>query len=50
MSDPLANVMGATNAIQYETKLLGKVTLVGAGAGRLETAAGILQDLINIYK
>lgn len=50
MSNPLANVMGAANAIQYETRLLGKVTLVGAGAGRLETAAGILQDLISIYR
>ncbi len=49
MSNPLANVMGATNAIQYETDLLGLVTLIGAGAGRLETAAAVLEDLVSIF-
>jgi homoserine dehydrogenase len=38
------------NAIQYETDLLGIVTLIGPGAGRKETAAALLEDLITIYK
>ena len=48
LSDPLANIMGATNAITYECDLAGPITLVGAGAGRLETGYSILIDLINI--
>ena len=48
ITDPLANVGGATNAITYETALIGPVTLVGAGAGGQETAAGILADILAI--
>jgi homoserine dehydrogenase len=46
--DPLASVGGVTNAITYETDLLGPVTLVGPGAGRRETGFAILSDLIEI--
>jgi homoserine dehydrogenase len=48
VTDPLANVGGATNALTYHTDLLGPVTLVGAGAGGPETAAGILADLLTV--
>jgi homoserine dehydrogenase len=48
--DPLANIMGATNAITYECDLAGPITLVGAGAGRVETGYSILIDLINIQR
>lgn len=48
LSDPLAGVMGATNAITYHASLLGPITLVGAGAGGIETAAGILADIITL--
>ena len=37
LAHPLASVGGATNAVTYSTELLGDVTLVGPGAGRLET-------------
>jgi len=50
LSDPLANVMGATNAITYECDLAGPITLVGPGAGRIETGFSILIDLINIER
>lgn len=50
LSDPLANIMGATNAITYDCDLAGPVTLVGAGAGRIETGYSILIDLINIHR
>ncbi len=48
--DPLSGVMGASNAITYECDLAGPITLVGAGAGRVETGFSILIDLINIER
>jgi homoserine dehydrogenase len=48
LSNPLAAVSGATNAITYSTDLLGDVTLVGAGAGRLQTGFALLSDLLAI--
>ena len=50
LSNPLAQVMGATNAITYTTRYLGDVTLVGAGAGRLETGYALLADILSIYR
>lgn len=50
LSDPLASVTGATNAITLSTDLLGDVTLIGAGAGRLETGSAILSDLLAIQR
>lgn len=50
VTDPLANVSGATNAITYSTDLLGDVTLIGAGAGRRETGFALLADLIALHK
>jgi homoserine dehydrogenase len=46
---PLANVRGALNAITYTTDLLGEVTLIGAGAGRLQTGYALLNDLLAIH-
>lgn len=50
LSNPLAAVSGATNAITYSTDLMGDVTLVGAGAGRLQTGFGLLSDLLDINR
>jgi homoserine dehydrogenase len=50
LSNPLAGISGATNAILFHTKLLGNVTLIGPGAGRLETGYAVLEDLLAIYK
>ena len=50
LSDPLASVGGATNAITLETDLLGEVTLIGAGAGKRETGCAILSDLLAIHR
>ncbi len=49
MEHPLANVGGATNAVTYTTRLLGNVTLIGAGAGRLETGYALISDLLAIH-
>lgn len=50
MSDPLAAIEGATNAITFDCDLAGPITLVGAGAGRIETGYSLLIDLINIER
>ncbi len=49
-SHPLANVDGILNAITFTTDLLGDVTLIGPGAGRLETGYAIICDLLGIYR
>ncbi len=46
---PLANVGGATNAVTFTTRLLGDVTLIGSGAGRLETGYALLNDLLAVH-
>ena len=48
LSDPLSRVDGAMNAITLETDTLSSVTIIGPGAGRLETGQGLLSDLIAI--
>lgn len=48
LSHPLAGVMGATNALTFTTDMLGDVTIVGPGAGRMQTGFAILTDLLSI--
>ncbi len=50
LSDPLASVMGATNAITFETDLMGNITVIGKGAGKTETGFSILTDLLDIHR
>lgn len=50
LSHPLAGIMGATNALTVSTDTLGDVTVVGPGAGRIETGYSMLVDLIAIGK
>ena len=50
LSHPLAGVMGATNALTFTTDLLGDVTIVGPGAGRIETGFSILTDILSIHR
>ncbi|YCH06159.1 homoserine dehydrogenase [Arthrobacter sp. alpha11c] len=45
----LAGVSGATNAVSFDTDLLGAVTVSGPGAGRVETAYALLSDIIAIH-
>ena len=49
LTDPLASVGGATNALTFVTDLMGEVTIVGAGAGRIETGFSLLVDLLAIH-
>lgn len=48
-SHPLAGVSGATNAITFTTQLLGDVTIIGPGAGRLATGYALVEDLMAIH-
>jgi len=50
VSHPLAGVMGATNALTFATDMLGDVTIVGPGAGKIETGFSILTDLLTIHR
>lgn len=50
LTDPLAGVMGAQNALTFDTDLMGKVTIQGAGAGRIETGFSILSDMLAISR
>ena len=50
LSHPLAGVMGATNALTFTTDLLGDVTIVGPGAGKIETGFFILTDILSIHR
>jgi homoserine dehydrogenase len=44
---PLYGISGATNAITYSTDLLGDITLIGPGAGRMETGYAIIGDILS---
>lgn len=46
---PLANIPGATNAVSFDTDLLGTVTISGPGAGRTETAFALITDIVSIH-
>jgi homoserine dehydrogenase len=44
---PLYGISAATNAITYSTDLLGDITLIGPGAGRIETGYAIIGDILS---
>jgi len=49
LSDPLAGIMGANNALTFDMDLLGKVTIQGPGAVKIETGHSILVDILTIH-
>jgi homoserine dehydrogenase len=49
LSDPLAGIMGAHNALTFDLDLMGKITIQGAGAGKIETGYSILSDILAIH-
>ena len=50
LDNPLASIMGPTNALTFRTKYVGDVTIVGPGAGKLATGFSILTDLLEINR
>ena len=47
--DPLA-VGGVLNAVTFVSKFAGEETIIGRGAGGMETASAILRDLLDINR
>ncbi len=50
INDPLAGISEATNALTFNTDELGKVTIIGPGAGKRETGFSLLIDLLELNK
>lgn len=50
LSDPLAGVGGALNALTFRTDLSGDVTIQGPGAGQIETGFALLIDILAIHR
>ncbi len=50
LQHPLAGVGGAVNALTFSTDHLGDVTVIGPGAGRVETGQALLVDILAIHR
>lgn len=50
LSNALAGISGAMNAITFVTEFLGETTIVGAGAGKIETGYALLKDILEIHR
>ena len=49
LTHPLAGIMDSTNAVTFATDLMGDVTIIGKGAGRIETGFSILSNLLYLH-
>jgi homoserine dehydrogenase len=50
MTHPLAGIMDALNALTFTTDHLGDITIIGPGAGRVETGQALLTDILSIHR
>jgi len=50
LSDPLAGISGIFNALTFDLDLMGKITIQGPGAGKIETGYSILSDMLAIHR
>jgi len=41
-------VDGTLNAVSFKTELVGDITIVGKGAGGVETASAVLRDIVDV--
>ena len=48
MNDSLYGISDATNALKITSNILGDTTIVGAGAGKIETGFALYNDIISI--
>ncbi len=48
-NDPL-NVDDTLNVVKIKTELADEITILGKGAGPIETASAVLSDIVGIYK
>ncbi|WP_051353242.1 homoserine dehydrogenase [Thalassobacillus devorans] len=49
-SHPLYNIDGVDNAIAITSNIVGTITLIGPGAGKLPTASAMVEDLVDIFQ
>ncbi|MBI4771464.1 MAG: hypothetical protein HY784_13915 [Chloroflexi bacterium] len=49
-SDPLAGVRGTTSIVQFETDVLGRLTVLEEDPGPHTTAYGLLADFVNAVR
>jgi homoserine dehydrogenase len=49
LNHPL-NVSGTLNAIMLDTDIAGTLTLVGHGAGKIQTASSVFSDIMDIVR
>jgi len=49
LSNPLC-VGGTLNAVSFRTELTGELTIVGRGAGGVETASAVLRDIVDVRR
>lgn len=50
-TDALANVGGCLNALNFKTDMLGNdLTMIGPGAGKIETGYSLFSDLLYVLK
>lgn len=50
LDDPLAGARGVTNVVEIEGSPLGRIVVVGPGAGGPATAAAVLADLVRLAR
>ena len=50
INDSLYGISDATNALKITSDILGDTTIVGAGAGKIETGFALYNDIISIVK
>jgi homoserine dehydrogenase len=48
INDSLYGISDATNALKITSNILGDTTIVGAGAGKIETGFALYNDIISI--
>jgi len=50
MNDSLYGITDATNALKITSRILGDTTIIGAGAGKVETGFALYNDILSILK
>ena len=50
LTDPLARIDGVTNALTIHADTLAEVTIIGPGAGSIQTGQGLLADVLTCVR
>lgn len=49
-SHPFYHVEGVQNAVSIDADIVGNISLLGPGAGKLPTASAVVEDLFHLYQ